>query len=109
MRRALRIAGISLLLLIGLLVVAYGVIHVLSNNALQRQYPVPVVTLVLTSDPASLAEGQRLVTVRGCYLACTAICTILAASPNRPLPNAKKPRRRRSAPIYRRRPVPRLV
>ena len=70
MRRAIRFAGMALLLLLALLLVAYGVIHVLSNRAVQRRYPVPLVTIAVPTDAASIAEGERLATVRGCYLAC---------------------------------------
>jgi cytochrome c553 len=70
MRRVFRFAGFSLLFLMGLVVIAYAVIYLLSNRAVERRYPVPVVTLAVPRDAASIAEGERLATVRGCYLAC---------------------------------------
>jgi cytochrome c553 len=70
MRRVFRFAGFSLLFLVGVVVIAYGVIHLLSNNAIEHRYPVPAVSLVVPGDAASIAEGERLATVRGCYLAC---------------------------------------
>jgi cytochrome c553 len=84
MRRLLRLAGVSSIVLLALLVVAYGVIYLQSNRVIDRRYPVPRVALVVPSDAASIAEGERLATVRGCYLAChgpKAVGDVLIDSP----------------------------
>jgi cytochrome c553 len=53
-----------------LLVVAYVVIYVLSEQALRRKYRVPPVALSVPNDPESIKEGQRLAAVRGCMPGC---------------------------------------
>jgi mono/diheme cytochrome c family protein len=70
MKRLLRWLGIMLGSLAGVAIVGYGVLYVLSEQALNRKYPVPAVALPIPSDPASIAEGKRLATVRGCFAAC---------------------------------------
>jgi cytochrome c553 len=70
MRQVLRLIGISVLLLFGLLVIAYGVIFLKSQAVLERRYPAPRIAIVVPTDAASIAEGQHLATLRGCYLAC---------------------------------------
>jgi cytochrome c553 len=49
---------------------AYIVVYILSERALRHTYPVAAVALSVPTDPASIAEGQRLATVRGCYGGC---------------------------------------
>jgi len=57
-------------ILAGIAIIGYGVLYVLSEQALHRRYPIPAVTLSIPGDPASIAEGKRLATVRGCFAAC---------------------------------------
>ena len=54
----------------GLGIVAYGVVYVLSERVLHRTYQVPAVALSIPSDDASVAEGRRLATIRGCFAGC---------------------------------------
>jgi mono/diheme cytochrome c family protein len=70
MTRLLRWLGISFASLVGLAIVAYAVLYILSERVLQRTYEVPAVALSIPSDPASIAEGRRLATVRGCVAGC---------------------------------------
>jgi mono/diheme cytochrome c family protein len=70
MKRSLRWLVIAIGGLLGLLVMAYAVAYVLSERVLRRTYEVPAVTLSIPTDPASIAEGQRLATIRGCVGAC---------------------------------------
>ena len=70
MKRVLRWIGVALASLVGLAVVAYAVVYVVSEQALQRKYPVPSITISIPSDPESIKEGQRLITVRGCFPGC---------------------------------------
>ena len=68
--RLLRWIGIALGSLAGLAIVAYAVLYVLSERVLRHTYKVPAVALSIPSDPASIAEGRRLATVRGCFADC---------------------------------------
>jgi mono/diheme cytochrome c family protein len=70
MKRLLRWAGAVLGGLAGLGIVAYVVVYVLSERMLRRTYEVPTVALSIPTDPASIREGQRLATVRGCLGGC---------------------------------------
>jgi mono/diheme cytochrome c family protein len=70
MKRSPRWIAIGLGSLLGLVVIAYCVAYLLSERALRRTYAIPAVTLSIPTDPASVAEGQRLATVRGCVGAC---------------------------------------
>ena len=69
-KRLLRWIAIALTGLIALAVVAYAVIYFVSERVLHRRYDVPTATLLVPTDPASIAEGQRLATVRGCVAGC---------------------------------------
>ena len=66
MKRLFRWVGISLVSVAGLLLIAYAVVYVLSERVLQHVYTVPVVAISVPTDAAAIAEGQRLVTIRGC-------------------------------------------
>jgi mono/diheme cytochrome c family protein len=68
MKRLLRWIGIALGSLVCLAIVAYGVLYVLSERVFGRIYERPAVAFAITipSDPASIVEGRRLATVRGC-------------------------------------------
>ena len=70
MKRFLRWIGITLGSLVGLGIIAYAVMYVLSERMLRRTYEVPAVALSIPTDPASISEGRRLATVRGCYFGC---------------------------------------
>ena len=70
MRRLLRWIGIALGSLVGLGIVAYAVVYVLSERILRRTYEVPTVALTVPTDPESIREGQRLARVHGCFYGC---------------------------------------
>ncbi len=70
MKRLLRWIGIGLGSLAGLVIVAYAVAYVLSDRVLQHVYAIPAVAISIPTDPASIIEGQRLATVRGCVGGC---------------------------------------
>lgn len=67
MQRLLRWIGIALGSLVGLCIVAYAVVYVLSERILRRTYPVPAVAISIPTDRAAIAEGRRLATIRGCF------------------------------------------
>ena len=70
MRRLLHWIGIVAGGLIGLSIVAYGVVYGLSERILQHTYEVPAVALAVPTDQDSVQEGRRLGTVRGCFNDC---------------------------------------
>jgi cytochrome c553 len=69
-KRVLRRAGIAVGGLLVLGVIAYAVVYVLAERVLRRTYPVPATALSIPADPVSIAEGQRLATIRGCFAGC---------------------------------------
>ena len=70
MKRLLRWIGIALGTLVGLCIVAYAVVYVLSERILRRTYEVPTVALSIPTDPASIVEGRRLATIHSCFGGC---------------------------------------
>lgn len=70
MKRLLRWAGIALGGLVGLAIVAYAVVYVVSERILRRTYEVPVISLPIPTDQESILEGRRLATIRGCFSGC---------------------------------------
>jgi mono/diheme cytochrome c family protein len=70
MKPLLRWTAITLASLAGLAIVAYAVLDILSERILRRTYDRPAVALSIPIDPASIAEGRRLATVRGCFGGC---------------------------------------
>jgi cytochrome c553 len=70
MKRLLRWIGIALGSLAGSGAIAYAVLYILSERVLQRTYAIPAVALSIPSDSASIIEGRRLATVRGCFSGC---------------------------------------
>ena len=70
MKRLLRWIGIALGGVAGLVIIACAVLYILSERVLRRTYEVPAVALSIPTDPASISEGRRLATVRGCFAGC---------------------------------------
>ena len=70
MKRLLRLISIALGSIVGLGIVAYAVVYVLSERMLRRIYPVSAVALSIPTDPPSIAEGRRLATIYGCFNGC---------------------------------------
>ncbi len=70
MKSPLRWMGIALASFAALCIVAYAVVYVLSERILQRTYPVPAAAISIPTDPASIPEGRRLATIRGCFNGC---------------------------------------
>jgi mono/diheme cytochrome c family protein len=70
MKRLLRWTGTALASLAGLVIVAYAVAYMLSERVLRRTYAIPAVVISAPADPASISEGRRLATVRGCFFGC---------------------------------------
>ena len=66
--KALRIIGIVVLALVGLVVIAVGLIYLLSSRQLSHTYAVTPPPLVIGTDSATLARGRHLVEAR---LLCT--------------------------------------
>jgi mono/diheme cytochrome c family protein len=70
MRRLLRWIGVGLGCVAALAIAAYAVVYVLSERVLQHTYAAPAVALSIPTDSASITEGQRLATIRGCVGGC---------------------------------------
>src|SRR6516225_2919815 len=70
MKTLLRWIGMALASLVGVAIIAYAVLYILSERLLRRTYQVPVVALSIPNDPASISEGRRLATIRGCFAGC---------------------------------------
>lgn len=66
MRRVLKWLGVLLIALIGIVVIAALVGYLVSERRIAQTYTLSDEALTLPTDAASLAEGQRLVTIRGC-------------------------------------------
>lgn len=66
MRRVLRILGYIGLSLVGLVLVAYGVVFAASEVKLRRSYPVTQRSIPIPHDSTSIATGARLARIRGC-------------------------------------------
>jgi len=65
-RRLLRWVAIAIGSLVGLGLLAYAAVYLLSERILQRTYDVPAVALTIPTDQDSVGEGARLATIRGC-------------------------------------------
>ena len=70
MKRLLRWIGIALAVLAGLGIIAYVAVFVLSERVVRRTYEIPAVAISIPTDPASISEGRRLATLRGCIGGC---------------------------------------
>jgi cytochrome c553 len=71
MKRLMYWLGIATGTLAVIAATAYVVVYVVSERELRRTYPMPTTTSVaLPTDPAALAEGQRLATILGCFKGC---------------------------------------
>lgn len=65
-RRVLAWTGRILLGLVALIAVSAGVVYGVSSNRLARLYPATAHPIPVRDDSASIVEGERLVTIRGC-------------------------------------------
>src|SRR5215218_7657735 len=70
MQRFIRWTAILIGALVVLLIIAYAALHVLSARKLDQTFPIPKVSIVVPTDDASIAEGKRLATIRGCFGGC---------------------------------------
>jgi mono/diheme cytochrome c family protein len=68
-RKILKWIGIVLGSLIGLLVLAFAVLYIIGSvkwNKLHGNYDVPVETITIPTDPASIARGEHIATIHLC-------------------------------------------
>jgi mono/diheme cytochrome c family protein len=70
MKRLLRWLSIAFGAVLGLLFIAIAAIYLLSQHTLNKRYPLPQTAIVVPADAASIAAGQRLATIAGCYASC---------------------------------------
>lgn len=66
MGRVLRILGIILGGLVGVVLVAILIVFVVSNGKLAQAYPTPTETITVPTDADTLARGEYLVNMMGC-------------------------------------------
>lgn len=59
------LAGLVLLVGVGI-----AAVYIASERKLRQAWPVPAVSIAVPTDAASIAEGKRLATLRGCWGAC---------------------------------------
>jgi len=67
MRRATKWIGIPVGVLLGLLVLALGVVFGLSEVRLRKAYAIQPDAITIPTDAESIAMGKHLVTIRGCH------------------------------------------
>ncbi len=70
MRRILKWGAVTVAGLVGLVLLAVATVYVASEIVLRRSYDVPLEAIAVPTDSASIAEGRRLATIRGCYNGC---------------------------------------
>ncbi len=70
MNTALKRLGRGVLALVILLMVALLIVYAMSERTLRRTYDTPVTEFVIPGDFASIAEGERLARIRGCFNGC---------------------------------------
>jgi cytochrome c553 len=68
--RVLRRIGTGLAGVVGLAIVAWIVVYVLSERILQRVHPLPRAAVALPMHASSLVEGERLAIIHGCLRGC---------------------------------------
>jgi cytochrome c553 len=66
MRKVLKWLGVALGALVGLVVVGFLVLTLISNRKASVAYAVAPAALTIPADAASIAEGERLVAIRAC-------------------------------------------
>lgn len=66
MKRLLKWLGIVLAGLVGIVVLAAAGVFILSSMRINKNYDVAGQAITVPDDAASIAEGQRLTTIRGC-------------------------------------------
>ncbi len=66
MRRVLKWLGILVGGLVGLIVLALAVVYIVTSVRIGKTYDVPAVAISIPSGEEAIAEGKRLVTIRGC-------------------------------------------
>jgi mono/diheme cytochrome c family protein len=66
MKAAMKWTGIAIGAMVGLLILAILVLYGLGQMRLKKKYNVPTQTILLPTDPGSLAEGKRIFQYRGC-------------------------------------------
>jgi len=70
MNRVLRWIGMGLAGVVGIVIVAWIVVYVLSERILQRTYPIPTSGVAWPADTGPLEEGKRLAIMHGCLRGC---------------------------------------
>lgn len=67
MKRVVRWTGYVVAGVLGVAVIAFAVVYVMSERILTRPYDVPAIAVSVPHDSAAVVEGARLARVRGCH------------------------------------------
>lgn len=67
MKRAAKWVGIPVGVVLGLVILALGVVYGLSEARMRRAYPVEPSAFAIPTDAESIAMGKHLLTIRGCH------------------------------------------
>ena len=70
MRTVVKWVGRGALALVIILVLAAGAVYAVSERKMSRTYEVDATTIEIPEDSASIAEGERLARIYGCYNGC---------------------------------------
>lgn len=70
MRTVLKWIGRGALALVAIVVLAAGVVYAISEQKMSRTYEVDAPTIDIPTDSTSIAEGERLARIYGCYNGC---------------------------------------
>ena len=70
MKRLLQWVSIAAGTLVGVLLIGYGVLYFLSERVMNRQYPIPAVSISIPTNAEAIVEGRRLAIARGCLGGC---------------------------------------
>lgn len=66
MRRFLKWTGIVLGVLVGLLLLAVGVVYLLSNTRINNKFSIAAAPVPVISDPENISNGRHIAVIRGC-------------------------------------------
>jgi len=68
--KVLKWTGLFIAGVIGLAILAVAVVYAVIGRDLSRTFDLVVADVAVPEDPASISEGQRLATTRGCFAGC---------------------------------------
>jgi cytochrome c553 len=70
MRKIVRVGVFAIAGMVGVALIGLAVIYARSHQVITKTYPVPLSWMAGASDAPSVAEGERIARIRGCYGGC---------------------------------------